>query len=110
MDGGLEPFEISTITCSAKDLGDMGRLVYSWTYSSGTVNGSVSSSTLYWVAPDAGVAYSTYGITCQVDDGEPGGMLNKNVEVWVASGPVIDSVTPDKLRVSTGTRINAVCV
>ncbi|MCX5793646.1 MAG: hypothetical protein NTY45_15720 [Elusimicrobia bacterium] len=107
---GVVPLDVSTITCAAKDLGDLGRLTYKWKYSGGTVNGSSTTPTLYWVAPDPGVAYSTYGITCQVEDGEPGGLQNKDVEVWVASGPVIDSVTPDKLRVSTGTRINAVCV
>lgn len=68
--------ESSTITCTATDP-DNDVLIYNWTTTAGTINGT--GAVITWDAPDSA---GTYSIKCKVSDGKSGiDSLNVNIVV-----------------------------
>ncbi|HCC46560.1 MAG TPA: hypothetical protein DEQ38_00335, partial [Elusimicrobia bacterium] len=101
--GIVEPLEISTITCLAYDP-DGGALAYTWSATSGTI-AEIGAGQIAWTAPDA---TGTYTVSCDVSDG--GRTTSSNLQVLVASAPVITSLTASPIAVATGAVSSVVCV
>ncbi len=58
--------QTTTITCAASDQ-DGDTLIYAWTKTGGTFEGSTTSSSITWRAPST---QGNYTITCEVSDGK----------------------------------------
>ncbi|MCX5792286.1 MAG: SBBP repeat-containing protein [Elusimicrobia bacterium] len=95
----------SVISCAASDP-DGDTLIYSWTAVEGsTITGSGAS--VSWTAP---AATGTYPVNCGVTDGKPGALAQKLVQVTVATGPMIISLTATPETVARNGEVSVVCV
>ncbi|HNW44706.1 MAG TPA: hypothetical protein PKI19_09395, partial [Elusimicrobiales bacterium] len=102
--GVVEPSGVSTITCAAADP-DSPVLDYNWRVPAGTYE-LLASSRIAWTAPgDLG----TYTIGCEVTN-SAGGSAQRDVELRVATGPVIISITSNPLKVPSGGKSSIVCL
>ena len=91
----------SGVTCLVSPAGP--GLTYTWTTTGGAIAGTGAEVT--WTAP---LEIGGYTIKCDVSDGLA--TLSREVDVWAATGPVIISILPEEVKISTGADTGIVCV
>ena len=70
--------QTTTITCTASDEDVGDTLVYTWTKSGGTFEGSTTGPTITWRAPSTP---DNYTVECEVSDGDESDSKSVNIEV-----------------------------